>query len=126
MQCDPEASEDRPLLEPPGGDRLAGTEQPLGVEVDGAGVDLDVTGVRQPGTDQRPYRVQTLQHHRPVIRQVLIDGIEATALRGGAVQLLYEDRRPSRRPADRGHEVTARGYPCRFGSPLDAETRSRP
>jgi hypothetical protein len=44
VQRDPEAAQDRPLLEHPGGDRLAGTEQRLGVEVDGAGVDLDVPG----------------------------------------------------------------------------------
>jgi hypothetical protein len=67
VQCDPEAAKDRRLLEYPGGDRLAGTEQRLGVEVDGAGVDLDVAGVRQPRADQRPHRIQPLQHERPVV-----------------------------------------------------------
>ena len=65
------------------------------VEVDGPRVDLDVPGVRQPGADQRPHRVQPLQHPRPVVREVLVDGVEPAALRGSAVQLLHEHRRPT-------------------------------
>ena len=78
----------------PVGDRGARAEQRLGVEVDGAGVDLDVPGIGQPGADQRPHRVQPLQDRRPVVGQVLVDGVEPAALRGGAVQLLHEHRRP--------------------------------
>ena len=49
VQRDPEAAQDRPRLECARGDRRARPEQRLRVEVDGAGVDLDVPGVRQPG-----------------------------------------------------------------------------
>ena len=61
VQCDPEAAQDRPLLELARGDRGARSEQRLRVEVDSAGVDLDVTRVRQAGTDQRPHRIQALK-----------------------------------------------------------------
>ena len=45
VQRDAEAAQHRPPLEPAGEDLLAGAEQGVGVEVDGAGVDLDVPGV---------------------------------------------------------------------------------
>ena len=45
VQRDPEAAQHRPPLEPAGEDLLAGAEQRVGVEVDGAGVDLDVPGI---------------------------------------------------------------------------------
>ena len=45
VQRDTEAAQHRPPLEPAGEDLLAGAEQGVGVEVDGAGVDLDVPGV---------------------------------------------------------------------------------
>ncbi len=95
MQRDPEAAQDRPLLERARGDRGPRSEQRLGVEVDGAGVDLDVPGIGQAGPDQRPHRVQALKHHRPVVGEVLVDRVEPAALRGRAVQLLHEHRRPS-------------------------------
>ena len=106
----PKRAQDRPLLERAGGDRLARAEQRLGVEVDGAGVDLDVPGVRQPGADQRPHRVQALEDRRPVVGEVLVDGVEPAALRGGAVQLLHEQP-PAAAGCSAGgaHEVTARG-----------------
>ena len=97
MQRDPEAAQDRPPLERPGGDRVPRPEQRLGVEVDGARVDLDVPGVGQAGADQRPHRVQPLKDQRPVVGEVLVDGVEPAALRGRAVQLLHEHRRPHRR-----------------------------
>ena len=84
-------------LKRPCGDRRARPEQGLRVEVDGPRVDLDVPGVGQPGADQRPYRVQALQHQRPVVGEVLVDGVEPAALRGRAVQLLHEHRRSDRR-----------------------------
>ena len=95
VQRDAEAAQDRPPLQRAGGDLGARAEQRLGVEVDGARVDLDVPGIRQPGPDQRPHRVQALKDRRPVVGQVLVDGVEPAALRGGAVQLLHEHRRPS-------------------------------
>ena len=95
VQRDAEAAQDRPPLEPAGGDLGSRAEQRLGVEVDRAGVDLDVPGVRQAGADQRPHRVQALQDRRPVVGEVLVDGVELAALRGGAVQLLHEHRRPA-------------------------------
>ncbi len=73
VQRDPEAAQDRPPLERAGGDRGARAEQRLGVEVDGARVDLDVPGIGQAGPDQRPHRVQALQHDRPVVGEVLVD-----------------------------------------------------
>ena len=45
VQRDTEAAQHRPPLEPAGGDLLAGAEEGVGVEVDRAGVDLDVPGV---------------------------------------------------------------------------------
>ena len=96
-------------LECAGGDRRARPEQRLRVEVDGAGVDLDVPGVGQPGADQRPHRVQALEHRRPVVGEVLVDGVEPAALRGSAVQLRHEHRGPAAGSAGGGHEVTARG-----------------
>ena len=50
-------------------------------------------GVGQPGADQRPHRVQALEDRRPVVGEVLVDGVEPAALRGGAVQLLREQPR---------------------------------
>ena len=90
VQRDAEAAQDRPPLECAGGDLGARAEQRLGVEVDGAGVDLDVPGVRQPWSDQRPYRIQALEDRRPVVGEVLVDRVEPAALGGGAVQLLHE------------------------------------
>ena len=110
VQRDPERPQDRPRLESPRGDRRARPEQRLRVEVDGPRVDLDVPGVRQPGADQRPHRIQALQHLRPVVGEVLVDGVKPAALRGGAVQLLNEQPRPRAAPFVGGaHEVTARG-----------------
>ena len=109
VQRDPERAQDRPLLERAGGDRLARAEQRVGVEVDGAGVDLDVPGVRQAGAEQRPHRVQALEDRGPVVGEVLVDGVEPAALRGGAVQLLREQPRPHTGSAGGAHEVTARG-----------------
>ena len=45
-----------------------------------------------------------------MVGEVLVDGVELAALRGGAVQLLHEHRRTAA-GAGRGgaHEVTARG-----------------
>ena len=107
VQRDAEAGQDRARLELAGGDLLARAEQLVGVEVDGARVDLDVAGVRQAGADQRPHRVQALQDRRPVIRQFLEDRVEFAALRARAVQLRDEQRRPG---AGGGHQpVTARG-----------------
>ena len=126
VQGDPEAAQDRPLLERARGDHGARPEQRLGVEVHGPRVDLDVPGIGQAGTDQSPHRIQPLEHHRPVVGQVLVHRIEPAALRGRPVQLLHEHRRPARGSGGGFHEVTARGYPCRFGSPLVAETRRRP
>ena len=102
VQRDPERPQDRPLLERAGGDRIARSEQRVRVEVHGAGVDLDVPGVRQARADQRPHRVQALEDRRPVVGEVLVDGVEPAALRGGAVQLLHEHRRPRRRSCRRG------------------------
>ena len=87
----------------------ARAEQGLGVEVDRARVDLDVPGVRQAGADQRPHRVQALQDLCPVVGEILVDGVELAALRGGAVQLLHEHRRPAGAGRGGAHEVTARG-----------------
>ena len=102
-------------------------EQRLGVEVDGARVDLDVTGVRQAGADQRPHRVQALKDQRPVVGEVLVDRVEPAALRGGAVQLLHEHRRPRREVVVAG---VMRSPPAgsRAGSAgrCVAETRRRP
>jgi hypothetical protein len=106
---DAEAAQDPPLLEPARGDLLARAQQRLGVEVDRARVDLDVAGVGQAGADQRPYRVQALEDRRPVVGQLLVDGVELAALCGGAVQLLHERRRPSAAVLCAGHDVTARG-----------------
>ena len=67
-------------------------------------------GVRQAGADQRPHRVQALQDLCPVVGEVLVDGVELAALRGGAVQLLHEHRRTVAGAGGGGaHEVTARG-----------------
>ena len=85
VQRDPEAAQDRPRLERAGGDRLPRPQQCLRVEVDGPRVDLDVPRVREAGADQRPHRVQALQHLRPVVREILVDGVEPAALRGCAV-----------------------------------------
>jgi hypothetical protein len=103
-----EAAEHRAALEPAGDDLLAACEQRVGVEVDRPGVDLDVPGVRQAGADQRPYRVQALEDRRPVIGQVLVDGVELPSLGGRAVQLRHEHRRASAVPCG-AHEVTALG-----------------
>ena len=108
VERDAEAAEHRAALEPAGDDLLAGSEQRVGVEVDRPGVDLDVPGVRQAGADQRPYRVQALEDRRPVIGQVLVDGVELPSLGGRAVQLLNEHRRASAVPCG-AHEVTALG-----------------
>ena len=68
---------------------------------------LDVPGVREPGADQRPHRVQALQDPRELLGEVLVERVEPAALGGGAVQLLHERRRPG---AGGGHQpVTARG-----------------
>ena len=88
VERDAEAAEHRAALEPAGDDLLAGSEQRVGVEVDRPGVDLDVPGVRQARADQRPHRVQALEDRRPVIGQVLVDGVELPSLGGRAVQLL--------------------------------------
>jgi hypothetical protein len=110
VQRDPEAAQDRPPLQLTRCDHVPRPEQGLRVEVDGARVDLDVTRVGQPRTDQRPHRVQPLQHHRPVVGEVLVDGVEPAALRGRAVQLLDEQPRPRAGPfVGGGHEVTALG-----------------
>ena len=109
VQGDAEAAQDRAGLQVAGGDLFARAEQRVGVQVDLAGVDLDVAGVRQPGADQCPHRVQALQDPRPVIGEVLVDGVELAALGGGAVQLLHEDRRPAIAGAGGHQEVTARG-----------------
>ena len=109
VQRDPEAPQDRPPLERPGGDRLPRPEQRVGVQVHGPRVDLDVTGVGQAGSDQRPHRIQALKDQRPVIGQVLVDGVEPAALRGRAVQLLHEHRRPTGGSSAGSHAVTARG-----------------
>jgi len=109
VDADAEAAQDRPLFEAARGDLLARAQQRLGVEVDGAGVDLDVPGVRQAGADQRPHRVEALQDGGPVVRQLLVDGVELAALRGGSVQLLHEHRRPTAGGLCAGHAVTARG-----------------
>ena len=108
VERDAEAAEHRAALEPAGDDLLAGSEQRVGVEVDRPGVDLDVPGVRQAGADQRPHRVQALEDRRPVIGQVLVDGVELPSLGGRAVQLLNEHRRASAVPCG-AHEVTALG-----------------
>ena len=109
VQRDAEAAQDRPPLERSGGDLVARAEQRLGVEVDGPRVDLDVPGIGQAGADQRPHRIQALKDQRPVVGQVLVDGVEPPALRGRAVQLLHEHRRPTGGRAGGRHEVTARG-----------------
>jgi hypothetical protein len=44
-----------------------------------------------------------------VVGEVLVDRVEAAALRGRAVQLLHEHRWPTGSPSGMGHEVTARG-----------------
>ena len=51
-------------------------------------------GSERPGADQRPHRVQALEDPRPVVGELLVDGVELAALRGGPVQLLHEHRRP--------------------------------
>jgi hypothetical protein len=107
VQRDAEAAQDRPPRERACRDLGTRAEEHFGVEVDGAGVDLDVPRIRQPGADQRPHRVQALQDRRPVVGQVLVDRVEPPALRGSAVQLLHEHRRPA--CGGRAHEVTARG-----------------
>jgi hypothetical protein len=109
VRRDAEAPQDRPPRERPGGDLGARAEQRVGVQVDGAGVDLDVPGVRQAGADQRPHRVQALQDRRPVVRQVLVDRVEPAALRRGAVQLRHEHSRTAGARRCGSHEVTARG-----------------
>ena len=108
MQRDAEAAQHRAPLEPAGDDLLARSEQRLGVEVDLPGVDLDVPGVREAGADQRPHRVQALEDRRPVVGELLVDGVELAALGGGAMQLRYEQRRPAGAGCA-AHEVTARG-----------------
>ena len=72
-------------------------------------MDLDVPRVGQAGADQRPHRVQPLEDRGPVVGQVLVDRVEPAALRGRAVQLLHEHRRPTGSPSGGAHEVTARG-----------------
>ena len=63
-------------------------------------------GVGEPGADQRPHRVQALQDQRPVVGELLVDGVEAPALRGGAAQLAREQPLAG----GGGHQpVTARG-----------------
>jgi hypothetical protein len=109
VQRDTEAAQDRPLLELAGGDRGARSEQRLGVQVDGARVDLDVTRVRQTGADQRPHRIQPLKHLRPVVGEVLEHRVKPPALRGRVVHLLHEHRRPTGMSGGGRHEVTARG-----------------
>jgi len=70
-------------------------------------VQLDVPGIGEPRPDQRPHRVQALQDPGQLLRQVLIERIEAAALGGGAMQLLHERRRAA---GGDGHQpVTARG-----------------
>jgi hypothetical protein len=107
VECHTEAAQDRPPRERPARDLAARAEQGLGVEVDGPGVDLDVPGIRQSGSDQRPHRVQALKDRRPVVGEVLVDRVEPAALGGGAVQLLHEHRRPA--CGGGAHDVTARG-----------------
>ena len=85
---------------------LARAEQLVGVEVDPARVQLDVAGVREPGPDQRPHRVQALQDPRELLGEVLVERVQPPALGGGAVQLLHERRRP--RTGDGHQPVTAR------------------
>jgi hypothetical protein len=58
-------------------------------------------GSDSPGPDERPHRVQPLQHHGQPVGEVLVERLELAALSGGAVQLLDERRRT--------HEVTALG-----------------
>ena len=105
VQAGAEAGEHAPALERAGQQLLARAEQRVGVEVDRAAGELDVRGVGEPGPDQRPHRVQALQDQRPVVREPLVDGVQAPALRGGAAQLAGEQPL-----AGGGHQpVTARG-----------------
>ena len=110
VQRDTEAAQDRAALERPGGDHLPRPEQRLRVEVHSPRVDLDVTGVGQAGPDQRPHRIQPLKDKGPVVGEVLVDGVEPSALRGGAVQLLDEHRGAAAGGCRSGrHALTARG-----------------
>ena len=68
----------------------AAAEQLVAVEVHGARVELDVAGLGQPRADQRPHRVQALEHPRVVVAEALVDGVEPAALRGGPVKGLRE------------------------------------
>ena len=106
VQCDAEAAQDSAAVERAALQLFARGEQLVGVEVDRARVDLDVARVRQPGSGERPYGVQALQDRGEPVGEVLVERVEPAALRGGAVQLLDEQRRP--RGAG-GHAVTARG-----------------
>ena len=102
VQRDAEAAQHRTTLQLAALELRARGEQLVGVEVDRARVDLDVPGVGEPGSDQRPHRVQPLQHHGEAVGEVLVERVELAALGGGAVQLLDERRRAH-------HAVTARG-----------------
>ena len=44
-----------------------------------------------------------------MVGELLVDGVELAALRGGAVQLLHEHRRAAAAGVGGAHEVTARG-----------------
>jgi hypothetical protein len=109
VQRDAESPQDRPLLERAAGDHLPRAEQRIGVEVDRAGVDLDVAGVREPGAEQRPHGVEALEDRRPVVGEVLVDGIKPSTLGGRSVELLREQPRPHAGCPGASHEVTARG-----------------
>jgi hypothetical protein len=99
-----EAAQHGERLEPAGEQLLAGAEQRVRVEVDLARVELDVAGVGEAGADQRPDRVEPLQHPRPVVGQLLVERVELAALRGRALQLAGELA-----AAVAAHTVTARG-----------------
>jgi uncharacterized protein (DUF3084 family) len=86
---------------------LSRAEQLVGLEVDPPRVQLDVAGVGEAGADQRPYRVQALQDPRELLGEVLVERVQASALGGGAVQLLHERRRAG--GCGSHQPVTARG-----------------
>jgi len=75
-----QAGEHAPALERAGQQLRARAEQRVGVEVDRAAREFDVRGVGEPGPDQRPHRVQALQDQCLVVRERLVDGVQAPAL----------------------------------------------